>query len=383
LACPKVKEENHMATIEFTEEQTMLLETAVDFCRKNSPLDGVRRQIEQEDSVDAAIWTEMADLGWLGITIPEQYGGLGLSLADVVPIVESMGRHLMGSPYVPTVLAAHALVVSGTKTQKNHWLPQIAAGTAATMALTEEDGNWRLQEVQTKGVVSGDSITLTGKKCFVLDAPKAEVIVVSATIGGAPRLVLVQADQLPANALTRETVIDETRRSYSLDLDGLTVPLGQLLDGADFGNIEQAALLLLSAEMAGGLAGVLHVIVDYLTTRKQFDQYIGSYQSLKHPSVQILLSMEACRSHLYHAATLLAGKDANAIESAIRMAKAQGSEAFAFAGDRAVQFHGGFGFTYDCDAQLFLRRALWCQYQFGDAAYHRELLGPLLLDEVS
>ena len=88
-----------MATIEFTEEQSMLLETAVDFCRKNSPLDGVRRQIELDDSVDAGIWAEMADLGWLGITIPEQYGGLGLSLADVVPIVESMGRHLMGSPY--------------------------------------------------------------------------------------------------------------------------------------------------------------------------------------------------------------------------------------------------------------------------------------------
>ena len=127
----------------------------------------------------------------------------------------------------------------------------------------------------------------------------------------------------------------------------------------------------------------MHVIVDYLTTRKQFDQYIGSYQSLKHPSVQILLSMEACRSHLYHAATLLAGEDANAIESAIRMAKAQGSEAFAFAGDRAVQFHGGFGFTYDCDAQLFLRRALWCQYQFGDAAYHRALLGPQLHTQLS
>jgi len=226
-------------------------------------------------------------------------------------------------------------------------------------------------------------LTLSGTKCFVLDAPKAAVIVVSTMIDGAPRLVLVQPDQLPANALVRETVIDETRRSFTLDLDGVTVPAEQILDGADFASIEQAALLLLTAEMAGGLAGVLHVIVDYLTTRKQFDQYIGSYQSLKHPSVQILLSMEACRSHLYHATTLLAGEDTKAIESAIRMAKAQGSEAFAFAGDRAVQFHGGFGFTYDCDAQLFLRRALWCQYQFGDAAYHRALLGPLLLDEVS
>jgi alkylation response protein AidB-like acyl-CoA dehydrogenase len=372
-----------MATIEFTEEQTMLLETAVDFCRKNSPLDSVRRQIEQEDSIDSMLWSEMADLGWLGITIPEEYGGLGLSLAEVVPIVESMGRHLMGSPYAPTVLAANAINVSASESQKNHWLPQIAAGAVATMALTEQDGNWNLDQVHAQAVGGGDTLTLSGKKCFVLDAPKASVFVVSAMVQGSARLILVTSEQIPPQALTRETVIDETRRSFTLDLDGVIVPADQLLESADFKSIEQAALLLLTAEMAGGLAGVLHVIVDYLTTRKQFEKYIGSYQSLKHPSVQILLSMEACRSHVYHAATLLGSDDASAAEAAIRMAKAQGSEAFAFAGDRAVQFHGGFGFTYDCDAQLFLRRALWCQYQFGDAAYHRALLGPLLLDEVS
>ena len=206
-------------------------------------------------------------------------------------------------------------------------------------------------------------------------------MVVSVMLDGAARLVLIQADQIPPGALTREVVIDETRRSYTLQLDGISVPQRQLLDGADFAALEQAAMLLLVAEMSGGLAGVLHVIIDYLTTRKQFDEYIGSYQSLKHPSVQILLSLEACRSHLYHAATVMAAGDTNAAEEAVRMAKAQGSEAFAFAGDRAVQFHGGFGFTYECDAQLYLRRALWCQYQFGDTAYHRELLAPLLLDE--
>ena len=157
----------------------------------------------------------------------------------------------------------------------------------------------------------------------------------------------------------RETVIDETRRSYTLEVDALALPADQLLPGSDFHSIEHAALLLLSAEMSGGLAGVLHVIIDYLTTRKQFDQYIGSYQSLKHPTVQILLSMEACRSHLYRAATLIAQQDNDQIEEAVRMAKAQGSEAFAFAGDRAVQFHGGFGFTYECDAQLF------CGAHFG------------------
>ncbi len=372
-----------MATIEFSEEQTMLMETAVDFCRKHSPLDRVRTQIEQEASVDPGVWQEMVDLGWLGITIPETYGGLGLSLADVVPIAESMGRHLMGSPFLPTTLAAQALLTSGSEGQKEQWLPQIAAGMPASIALTEDDGNWNLAELGSFAKVQGDTVRLTAKKGFVLDGSQAKVIVVSANVDGKPGLVLIQAEQLPQGALVRETVIDETRRSFTLEVDGLELPAEQVFPDADFASIEQAALLLLSAEMSGGLAGVLHVIIDYLTTRKQFDQYIGSYQSLKHPTVEILLSMEACRSHVYRAATCIAQGNIAEIEEAVRMAKAQGSEAFAFAGDRAVQFHGGFGFTYDCDAQLFLRRALWCQYQFGDAAYHRNLLAPLLLDEVA
>jgi alkylation response protein AidB-like acyl-CoA dehydrogenase len=277
----------------------------------------------------------------------------------------------MGSPFVSTTLTTQALISSGSDAQREQWLPQIAAGTAASMALTEEDGNWNLTEIGSFASVQGDQLLLTAKKCFVQDAPDAGVIVVSARIDGAARLVAVAADQLPEGALTRDT----------LEVDALALPAEQLLDGADFAAIEHAALLLLSAEMSGGLSGVLHVIIEYLTTRKQFDQYIGSYQSLKHPTVQILLSMEACRSHLYRAATCMAQGDTAELEAAVRMAKAQGSEAFAFAGDRAVQFHGGFGFTYECDAQLYLRRALWCQYQFGDAAFHRNLLAPLLLDD--
>tara|TARA_X000000950_G_scaffold289329_1_gene412000 strand:- start:4361 stop:5509 length:1149 start_codon:yes stop_codon:yes gene_type:complete len=370
-----------MQAIQFTEEQGMLLETAADFCSKRSPMDLVRANIDMEEGVPADVWREMGELGWLGVVVPETYGGLGLGLADVVPIVESMGRHLMGSPYVATVLASRALVTSASEAQKETWLPRIVEGSAASIALTEEDGNWVLNEVTATATAADGMIQLSGQKCFVLDANMACVIVASVRLDGEARLVLIAAEQIPAGAIQRETVIDETRRSFTLNLDGISIPADQVLPKSDFDAIEQAAMLLLVAEMSGGLVGVLHVVVDYLTTRKQFDQYIGSYQSLKHPTVQILLSAEACRSHLYHAATLLGGDDAVAIETALRMAKAQGSEAFAFAGDRAVQFHGGFGFTYECDAQLFLRRALWCQYQFGDAAYHQRLLEPLLLDE--
>jgi alkylation response protein AidB-like acyl-CoA dehydrogenase len=139
-------------------------------------------------------------------------------------------------------------------------------------------------------------------------------------------------------------------------------------------------LLLASAEAAGGIAGVLDVVVDYLNTRTTFGRKIGSYQGLKHPAADMLVGLERARSHVAHAATLLAdGAHADADAGiALRMAKAEACDSLVFAGDRAVQFHGGFGFTYDCDAQLYLRRALWLQPWFGDAAHQRQQLADAL-----
>jgi len=195
-------------------------------------------------------------------------------------------------------------------------------------------------------------------------------------------LVMIEASSIDAATVNREVIIDETRRSYRLTLDGLQVPKSNLLLELDFAEIELAAMLLLSAEMAGGHASTLDLIVEYLKTRKQFDRYIGSFQALKHPTVDILIGLEASRSQVYHAAT---GFDAGASknrELAVRTAKAVASEGCAFAGDRAIQFHGGFGFTFECDAQLYLRRALWGQHQLGDEVHQRTLIAPLLLADV-
>lgn len=370
-----------VSAIEFSEEQAMLLETAMDFCSNYSAMSKVRQSIEEPTGFDEKGWRQMTDLGWLGIAIPEQYGGLGLGLGDVVPIIESMGRHLMASPFLATTLAAQSLVVNGTEAQKSKWLPGIASGSVATLALTEEDGNWDLTNISAKGVEVKDKISLSGTKTFVLDAVLADIIIASVSYEGKPVLVLIEKSSIPNENIQREVVIDETRRSYQLRLEGIDVAKSNLLEYSNFSALENAALLLISAEMAGGLAGVLNVIVEYLNTRKQFGRLIGSYQALKHPTAEILLAMEAARSHVYHAATLASsGADPQQLEIALRMAKAHSSEAFAYAGDRAVQFHGGFGFTYECDAQLYLRRALWCQYQFGDERYHRQKLAPLLID---
>lgn len=364
--------------ITFTEEQSMLLETATDFCRNHSPMEQVRSRLDAT-SMDRATWQALADLGWLAINVPEANGGLGMGIGSVVPVVEAMGRYLMGTPYVSSVLLTEALVSSGSEQQKAEWLPSIMAGAAGTLALTEIDGNWRLEQINAAADRVGERIKLSGTKTFVQDIDEAAVCLVSVLADGEARLALVHRDQIPEQNLRREVVIDQTRRSFVLALDGIEIPADQLLPGADFRRIELAAMLMLTAEMSGGLVSVLQTIVEYLNTRKAFGRMIGGYQSLKHPSADILLSVEAVKSHLYHAATVI---DSETAETAVRMAKAEGSAAYAYAGDRAVQFHGGFGFTFDCDAQLFLRRALWCQYQFGDENYQRRLLEHLLLDEV-
>ena len=365
--------------ITFSDEQTMLLDTATEFCRKHSPIESVRARLDA-DQIDATTWKEITDLGWLGINVPEEFGGLGLGLSCVVPVAEGMGRYLMGSPYNGAITASECLATSGSRGQREEWLPKIVSGAIGSMALIETNGSWVLDQLEAQAIAREDTFELSGTKCFVTDADAADFYIVSVNVQAKARLVLVKREQIPDGNLHRETVIDETRRSYQLDLDGITVPVDQLLEGSDFQAIEFASLLLLSAEITGGLVGSIHTIVEYLNTRRAFDKVIGSYQALKHPTVKILLDLEASRSHLYHAATVLADDNAGEAEIALRMAKAHGSAAFAFAGDRAVQFHGGFGFTYECDAQLYLRRALWCQYQFGDEAYHRQLLEPILLD---
>ncbi len=368
------------SAIAFSEEQAMMLETAESYCRDKAAMETVRASIEDDNGFDASVWQEMGELGWLGIAIPEEFGGSGLGLGEVVTIVEPMGRRLMETPFVSSTIAAQAIISGGTTEQKRQWLPRLAEGMAATLALTEGNGDWDLSNIACLADGKTDEVTLSGTKTLVVNALAAELFVLSVQYYGATSLLLVERSALPDTAFEREVVMDETRRSYRICFDGIKVPRANLLDAAGtpaaLHRIDMVACLLNAAESCGGTLGALQTIVDYLNTRLQFDRFIGSYQALKHPTVDILLGYDASRSLLYHAATMFETEDQEAV---VRMAKAKANDTFAFAGDRAIQFHGAFGFTYDCDAQLYLRRALWNQYQFGDPAYQRRLLQDLLL----
>ncbi len=371
---------DNLGTIGFSEEQADLMEAASRFCREKSPIEKVRKLIEDETGYDDAVWREIAELGWLGIAIPEEYGGVGLSIAEVAPVIEAMGRAMMAGPFSGTTLAAQAVLASGTDKQKKHVLPKIVEGAIASLAVAEPSGDWRLDRIDARADVEGDDLLLSGVKRFVPDARAARWIIASVIHDGAPGLVMISRSLLTQENCRRETIIDETKRTYELTLDGLRVPKSALLDPAKareaFEVIERTANLLASAEMTGACAACIDYTIDYLTTRKQFGRTIGSYQALKHPTVDAYVDYEQARSHVYAAAHSF--NDQGAGEIAVRMAKAQSLKALTFAADRSIQFHGGFGFTYDCDAQLYRRRAAFHASQFGDEAWQRRRLADLL-----
>ena len=369
--------------LDYSEDQEQLLDVASSCCRDKAPIAKVRKNLTDDVGYHTQIWSEITNLGWLGVALPEKFGGSDLGLAEVVSIMEPMGRALLATPFQSTTLAAQALLSCGTPGQQEKWLPQICGGAIVSLALSELHGDWDLENLTAQAERAGEDLRLSGTKTFVVFAKDADALIVSVAFVGVPALVIVDKNSLPEGALILEKNVDETQRTYRLALDGLTVPVGNLLAqdkaAAALRHIHLAANLLVAAEMCGGISGVMDYTLEYLKTRKQFDRLIGSYQSLKHTMADILLGHEAARNHLYYAAGCFGKGDGREGEIAVRMAKAQASETLAYAADRAIQFHGGFGFTYDCDAQLYRRRAIWGASLHGDAIYHRAKLGGLLL----
>ncbi len=370
--------------LSFDKEQAMIIKSAREFCGKKSPIASVREMVETDDGFETDSWDEMADLGWMGAAIPEEFGGFELGMGSVVPIAESMGRFMLSTPFFSTTLAGQAILRAGTLDQKKTWLPKIADGTIGTLALLD-NADWGSDAIGCTATEKGGKLILNGVKWYVADAGVSEFFILSVNYKSAPALVIVNRGQLSGDAFKRHILIDETKRAFKMDFSGVAVEKSELLDPeaspAALRDLKLIGALLTAAEATGSAAAALDIIIDYLKNRMQFGKLIGSYQGLKHPTVEVLNQMEAARSHIYHAATIVGDQPLDVdMEIACRMAKAQATEALLFAGDRAVQFHGGMGFTYECDAQLYIRRAQWAQQQFGDAYHHRKRLAPLLLD---
>ena len=365
-----------------TEEQVELMDVAENFCRDQTSIAAVRELMSGGSGLDLAANKELAQMGWFGIAIPEEFGGVGLSLAEAVPVAEQIGRRLMMVPFIPTTVAAQAILMGGTQAQKKTYLPKIVERGAATLALSEENGSFNLSDVSATAALGADGYALSGTKILVESLDASEVLILSTKVKGVVRLFVFETNLIPKTAMRREILIDETKRGFTLILDGIVLPVSALMDetktAATLQRIDLSANLLASAEQVGGAQSCIEYTVDYLKTRKQFGKLIGSYQALKHTIVDAYVSYEKARSLLYSAAHSF--EEQGKGEVATRMAAVGAGRALSFAADRAIQFHGGFGFTYDCDAQLYRRRAIFHDSLFGNTRWHKQKLAALLFN---
>lgn len=364
--------------ISVTEEQGMLLDVARGFVRDQAPIEAIRSQLETDTGFDPAIWQAMVEMGWTGIALPDSVGGAGMGAGSAVPVFEALGGGLLGTPLLSTTLAGQ-LVWRAAGESAAGWLGRLCDGTVGTVAFLDH-ADWGAANM---GVTLDAAGKLVGSKHFVADAGVAESFVVVASEAGVPVLALVERTAIGDGAISGNVLIDLTKRAANVDFTG--VMPAQVLRGEAVAVALRDTLLLgallTAAETTGAAGKCLASITEYLKTRKQFGKLIGSYQALKHPTVDIYVGMENARSFVYHGATVVGDEPLSTdAEIACRMAKVSADDVMVFAGDRSVQFHGGFGFTWECDSTLFIRRAQWAQQMYGGAIHHRKRLATLLLD---
>jgi alkylation response protein AidB-like acyl-CoA dehydrogenase len=368
----------------FTEEQEVLRAEVRKWLDEKSPLSEVRDVVETPAGFSRERWKEIAELGWLGLTVPERFGGAGLGWVDLLVLLEETGRTLFPSPLVSTTVAIAAIRDAGSEAQQARWLPALADGSAiGTLALQEAGDRLDPAGVQLAGERDGDGFVLRGEKLFVPDAAAATLFVVPFRRGPAPDalgLALVERDAAGVSARDFPGM-DATKRLGALALDGVRVGRDALLGDPGAAAPALARLLdrataAVTAEMIGAAEGALALTVEYAKNRVQFGSMIGRYQGVKHPLAEMHVDVESFKSLLYYAAWCLDESPEEAPRF-VAMAKAYASEAFARIGIDAVQLHGAVGYTWEFDAQLYLKRAKWARAMYGDADWHYDRVARL------
>jgi alkylation response protein AidB-like acyl-CoA dehydrogenase len=362
---------------DLTDEQEAIRSTARDFLASRFKSDRMREIAGSADGTDEQGWKEMAELGWAGLALPEEWGGQGLGIVDLAVLFEEMGYALAPSPLFSNTVVGLALAQSGSDEQKERWLRPLAEGTArGTQAMVDAGSTGTPGAYPMKAEADGDGIVLDGKKQLVADAAGAAFFLV-ATSDGRRHLVPADAEGV---SVTEEISIDTTRRLSTVTFAGVRVPADQTLPGhgAEFGAVFLRGAVALAAESTGVAQRTLDMAVAYAKDREQFGRPIGAYQAVSHRCAGMLLETENSRSAVYGAAWA-ADADPDALPLAASMAKAYASDAGWRVPDASIQVHGGIGFTWEHDLHFFLKRGRANASMYGDARWHREQVAKKVL----
>ncbi len=366
----------------FGDDEAMLRDAARKFFADNCPPDRIHAQVAHDYNVDRPIeciwdkdlWRQITELGWTAACVPEAAGGIGLPVVAAVALAEEAGKVAFPSPLIATLCSTMVLRECDSPAATAA-LGDVATGQAVSLAMTNQSGSWEADDTDVE-VVDG---TLTGTAWFVQDAGKADSLLVKARGAAGVGLYLISTGADGVNVIP-DGIVDLTRDQAHVHFsDAAATELAAPGSGAEIVDRAMPAILsIVSADMAGAGEWLLQTTAEYAKTRTQFDRPLGFFQAIKHPLVNVMIDIDRAKSLAYAAACAVDEEPENAWQLA-RMAKAAASDMAAFSANRAVQFHGGIGFTWECFVHIFFKRQMHNQVLYGDATYHRARLADLLM----
>ncbi|WP_315713738.1 MULTISPECIES: acyl-CoA dehydrogenase family protein [unclassified Bradyrhizobium] len=362
---------------DFSDDQKQLRDQARKFLAEKCPPKAVRVVLDGKEPYDRALWKGFAEMGFLGVAIPEEYGGAGAGHLELCVIAEEVGRALAPVPFSSTVyLAAEALMLAGSDAQKQAWLPKIANGEAiGTLALFEGTGNPSPKAIKCEAANG----VLNGTKKPVADGAIADLIIVAARTGSTGRdgdislfLVGPKAGGVEAKALTN---LDPTRGQAELTFKNCKAePLGAAGEGwSIITQVLDRAAVLTAFEQVGGSDRALEMGRDYALDRIAFGRPIGSFQAVKHMLADMYVSATLARSNSYYGAWALS-TNAPELPEAAASARISATQAFQHCAKNNIQVHGGMGFTWEFDCHMYYRRANALALGLGSLSYWEDQL---------
>jgi alkylation response protein AidB-like acyl-CoA dehydrogenase len=375
-----------MLDLTFSPEQEMLRETVRGVVATTSPLSVVRELEDDPTGYSPELWKQLAHLDLIGLQLPEEFGGSGMTTLETVVLYEEFGRAIAPSPhFVSSILSGGALARSGSQEQKQVWLPGIVSGEAVlTPAWLEPENSSRATGVQVRAVPDGDGWTISGVKRHVAFASSATRLVVLARTGDAPEEVdLFLVDPAAAGVTLTQQMTIASDAQYQVELTGVRVTEADRIGNAGTGWITWSAvmhegIILAAAQAVGGAQYALEITVQYAKDRKQFDKPLGAFQALAHYLADAATNVDGAEVLVHEAAWARA--EGRPVAKLAPMAKLYACQTFRDVTAMAQQLFGGIGFTVEFDIQLYFRRAKQLQLSWWDPRTLEELIAAQVLD---
>ncbi len=369
------------------EEQEMLRDAAKGFLNEKAPVGALRKLRDDDDPLGWSrdLWSQMAEMGWAGILVPEEYGGIDYGMVGAGLIAQEMGRNLTASPFISTALMAVSALREGTDEQKEKWLPGIAEGKTIIAMAVDEGVKHDPAKTALSAQAHGNGYRLNGEKAYIIDGFDADALIVAARtsgeVGDEAGISLFIVEKAAAGMSSSRTKLLDSRNYAHTEFKDVDVAGDALIGSLDEGfallervlNVGRAGL---AAEMLGASEQSFDMTMDYLKERKQFGVNVGSFQGLQHRSAHLYSEVELVKSAVLNALQMFSTAPDMAGAGAA-LAKAKAGEVGILAANEAVQMHGGIGMTDEFDIGFYMKRIRAAQELLGDYAFNANRLANL------